>query len=138
MSKSVHLLFAAEDADSDSAEAVASLVRSLKQQREWTYGEIAVVDDLDEASATQPDDAPIPTLGGILKLTRPTGHHVDERSQYEDVEFLVDRLCEFSDSGHALVVEYEGEELGEIRDGRADASLREGLLGVWSERLHEP
>ena len=126
MTNRVQLLFAIEQADSDSAEVIASLVRGLNEQQKWTHGKIVFVDDLDEVSATQPDDEPVRTLGGVLTLTQPTRDHADESSQYAEVEFLVDRLCEFSNGGHTLVIEYDGEEIGEIRDGRADTSLRDG------------
>ena len=138
MTDRVHLLFAIEDADPDSATAIASLIRDLNEQREWMYGEIAFVDGLDEISATQPGDEPIRTLGGVLTLTRPTSDLGQERSQYKDVEFLVDRLCEFSSGGPTLVIEYDGEEVGEIRDGRADVSLSDGLLGEWRNRVRKP
>jgi hypothetical protein len=138
MTDRVALLFAIEDADSDSATVTAALVRDLNEQREWTHGEIAFVDELDEISATQPHDEPIRTLGGVLTLTRPTDDLADERSHYEDVEFLIGRLCEFSSGGLTLVIEYDGEEVGEIRDGQADVSLRVGLLGEWRKRVREP
>ena len=75
-------------------------------------------------------------FGGLS--TRAPRDHADESSQYAEVEFLVDRLCEFSNGGHTLVIEYDGEEIGEIRDGRADTSLRDGLLGEWRKILREP
>jgi hypothetical protein len=132
------LLFAIEDADTDAATVVASLIRDLNDQRDWTCGDIEFVDELDETSATRPEDEPIRTLGGVLTLTRPTSDPGNERSQNEDVEFLVDRLCEFSRSGRVLVIEYDGEEIGEIREGRADAAVRVGLLGEWCKPLREP
>jgi hypothetical protein len=138
MTDQAHLLFTIEDADPDAATVIASLVRDLNEHRDWVSGEIALVDELDEISATHPDDQPIRTLGGVLTLTRPTSDLSYERSQYEDVEFLIDRLCEFSSGGRILVIEYDGEVVGEIRGGRADASLRHGLLGEWRKRLREP
>jgi hypothetical protein len=137
MTTQVHLLFAVENPDSAAARAIASLVRDLNEHRTWSHGEIALVDELDETSATQADDEPIWTLGGMLTLSRPTNDLGFERVQYEDVEFLIDRLCRFSSAGRALVIEYDGEEVGEITDGRADASLRDGLLGEWRKRLQE-
>ena len=70
-----------------------------------------------------------------MPLTGPTDDARSERSQLEDVEALVERLCRFTADGSALVVEYDGEEIGSIADGRAGASLHEGLLGEWQRRL---
>ena len=134
----VALLFAIEDADSDSATVTATLVRDLNEQREWTHGEIAFVDEVEEISATNQKDEPVRTLGGVLTLTGPTDDLASERSQYEDVEFLIERLCEFSSGGRTLVIEYDGGEIGEVRDGQADVSLRVGLLGEWRKRVQEP
>ena len=133
----LYLLFAIEDPDIDMAPAIASLVRQLNEEREWGCGEIAFVNEIDEASVTQPGDEPIWTLGGLLTLTRPTGDALSERTQLEDVEILVDRLCRFTKGGPAFVVDYDGEEIGSIADGRADRSLRDGLLGEWRKRLQE-
>jgi hypothetical protein len=70
-----------------------------------------------------------------LPLTKATGNPDKEREQLADVEFLVERLCRFTVDGPTLVVEYDGEEVGAIAAGRADRSLREGLLGGWRKGL---
>jgi hypothetical protein len=137
MPHQVSLLFAVEDPRADVAPSIASLVRQLNEERDWSYGEIACVNEIDEASVTQPGDEPIWTLGGALTSTRPTEDVLSERAQLEDVEALVERLCLLSSDGPAFVVEYDGEEIGLIADGRADTSLRDGLLGEWRKPPHE-
>jgi hypothetical protein len=106
MTDQLHPLFAVENPDSDAARAIASLVQDLNEHRSWSHGEIALVDELDETPATEAEDEPIWTLGGMLTLRRPTNDLVSERLQYEDVEFLIDRLCRFSSGGRTLVIEY--------------------------------
>ena len=77
-------------------------------------------------------------VGGALPLSRPSGDLGRERSQLADVEFLISRLCEWSERGYSLVVDYDSEEIGSITDGMADPSLRDGLLGEWRKALPEP
>jgi hypothetical protein len=89
MPDQVSLLFAVEDPRADEAPSIASLVRQLDEERDWSCGEIACVNEIDEASVTQPGDEPIWTLGGALTLTRPTEDVSSERAQLEDVEALV-------------------------------------------------
>jgi hypothetical protein len=134
----LYLLFAVDEPDPDAAVAVASLVHELNRERAWSGGDIMLVDEKDASSVSQPGDEPIWTLGGALTLARPSEDLRHERVQLEEAELLIERLCRFSGGGHSLVVEYDGEEVGVITDGRADSSLREGLLGEWRKRLREP
>ncbi len=99
---------------------------------------IKFVNEMDETPTTQPDDEPTWTLGGVLTLTRPSDDLGSDRSQFRDVEFLLDRLCQFSAGGRAIVIEYDGEEIGTIEDGNASTSVRDGLLGEWRKRLQGP
>lgn len=138
MTDDLHFLFALDEPSSDAVPAIASFVRRLNEERQWSHGEITFVDDVDASSVTRRGDHPVWTLGGSLTLTRPTDDLRAERSQLEDVEFVIERLCEFSgSSGRTFVVEYDGEEVGSITNGRIDASLRDGLLAEWQKRVQE-
>jgi hypothetical protein len=112
--------------------AVPVLQRSVAGHR------FEFVNEVDETFATQPGDLPIWTLGGALPLGRPTNDLASERAQLRDVEFLVDRLCRLSAGGPTFVIEYDGEEVGVVADGDADASLRQGLLAEWRRRVQGP
>jgi hypothetical protein len=139
MTDDLYVLFALDEPSSDAVPAIASLVGRLNEERQWRHGDIEFVDDVDASSVTRSDDHPVRTLGGALTLTRPTDDPGAERSQLEDVEFVIERLCEFSgSSGHAFVVQYDGDEVGSIRNGRMDASLRDGLLAEWQKRVQGP
>src|SRR3954452_442690 len=113
MTDDLYFLFALDEPSSDAVPAIPFLVRRLNEERQWRHGDIEFVDAVDASSVTRSDDHPVWTLGGALTLTRPTDDPEAERSQLEAVEFVIERVCEFSgSSGHAFVVEHDGEEVG--------------------------
>jgi len=138
LSDQLYLLFAVEEPDPVAVGAVALLVEELNRARAWSLGELAFVNEIDEDAGSEPNDVPVWTVGGALPLSRPSGDLGRERSQFADVEFLIGRLCAWSERGYSLVVEYDNEEIGSITGGVADSSLHDGLLGEWRKALHEP
>jgi hypothetical protein len=66
----VHLLFALEEPDLDTAAAVRAFVARLDGDREWCGGPLILVDDVDDEVASQPDYPPVWTLGAhsLLRL----------------------------------------------------------------------
>jgi hypothetical protein len=133
------LLFALVAPKADDVPAITDFVAALNAERRWTVESIEFVDEVDLDSATRPGDVPIWTLGGALRLGLPHGAGESvQRTQLDDAEFLIDRLCAFTLNGRALVVEYDGEEIGEVTHGKADSGIVAGLLGEWRDRLHGP
>jgi hypothetical protein len=132
------LLFALDDPTPDAVTAVEDFFRRLNEQRAWTEGEVQFVNEVDASSVTRQEDQPVWTVGGVLALTDPSGDPDTEQSQLADVEFLIERLREFSRDGYTFVVEYGGEEVGSVADGNMDESLRSGLLRPWRERTQGP
>jgi len=134
MADRIPLLFSLSEPRPDAVGDVQRLVRHLNAARQWATGEIEMVNDTDATSVTQADDDPIWTLGGVLWLYEASDSS-HERRQFEDVRFLFDELCRFSASKGEVVVEYGGEEVGSIRGGQLDESLRAGLLAEWERGL---
>jgi len=134
VSEELHLFFAVEEPSVQVAEAVEAFVAGLNAERQRCGGSPAFIDDVDEDSATDPGDAPIWTLGGVLALTGPSDNLDAERAQLEDVEFLVEQLADFSLSGYAFEIEYGGELIGSVAAGEV-GSIMEGLIEPWRERL---
>jgi hypothetical protein len=135
MGEPLHLLFAVEEPNIEARAAVEELVAGLNRDREWRSGAVAFVDEVDDESAIESGDAPLWTLGGALDLTTPVDDLDEERAQLEDVEFLVERLAEFSRSGYAFEIEYGGELVGSVTSGEADRSIVAGLIEPWRNRL---
>jgi hypothetical protein len=130
MAREVLLLFALDEPTEDGFEAMARLVSKLNEERLWSRGPIEFVNEVDESSVSQPGDLPVQTVGGLLRLRRVEDSPAAvEQAQLDDIEFLIDRLCAFTAGARALVIEYDGEEVGAIENGEIDRSLRIGLLG---------
>jgi len=139
------LLFALEGDPSDEhAAALRAVVRELVGLRAWSVGVPRFVDEVDDSSCTLPEDVPIRTVGVFVEVYSgfpPWGDRLPaavDRSQYEDVRVLVERLAQFSrEIDDDIVVEFEGEAIGWIEDGKPDRGLAVGLLGEWRRTVEE-
>ncbi len=138
----IDLLFAIEgDVSDEDAQAMGALIESLASSRGWTLSAPEFVDEKDDSS-DDPEDAPIITVGGLLKVYSSFPPWKDklpatvDRAQYNEVVDIVERMKEFSIArGVDIVFEYDGEVVGYIRKGIADDSLSDGLLGEWDRSL---
>ncbi|MBA3458804.1 MAG: hypothetical protein H0T46_02505 [Deltaproteobacteria bacterium] len=138
----INLLFAIDGEPSDAdARAMQDLVEALVSSKEWTLSPPEFVNEEDDSS-DDPEDKPIITVGGVMRLYSsfpPWDDKVPaavDRAQYDEVVEIVERLTEFSLSrGVDIVFEYDGEVVGKIRKGLANDSLSDGLLGEWGRTL---
>lgn len=138
----VTLLFAIEgDPSDEDTEAMGDAVEELAKSREWTLAPPEFV-NVEEDSIDDPEDTPVITVGGLMKRYSsypgwreklPTSI---DRAQYRDVCVMVERMKEVSrESALTIVVEYDGEAIGYIKNGVADDPLMDGLLGEWDRIL---
>ena len=135
----VPLLFAIEwEATDDAARAMEAFVRQLAASRSWTVTRPVFVDELDAASSVDDDDEPIRTIGVAVEVLSgfpPFGERIPidvDRAEWEDVSELVRRVAEFArDNDVEIVVEFDQEAIGWIKDGAPDRGVTEALLGEW-------
>lgn len=113
----------------DDPAALAALGGELAATQVWSAGPPEFIDELDDASSTQPGDQPIRTVGLLL----PTEGGTDGSSaSAEDVSRFVAALSRFSqERGLELELQLGSIYAGEIRAGQPDRLVREGLLGGW-------
>lgn len=102
------------------------------------------VDEEDASSCTEPDDVPIRTVAGFVKLYSGFPPWCDrlprsvDRAQLEGVRAVVDAMAAVSAAAHVdIVFEYADEAIGWIQGGAPDDSLTVGLLGEWERVLRE-
>ena len=134
------LFFVADEVDEGSAAAMRQLVQRLAQSRAWTIDPPIFVDEVEDPE--DPQDEPLRTVGGVLRLYSGRGHWADklpvdvDRKHLEEVRAVIDALRSFSAmTGHELELELNGVHLGTIADGSPDRLISEGFLLAWEQTL---
>ena len=138
--KRILLFFVAQDLDDHIRGNVRDFVLRLAGLRRWLNGPPHFVNSRDEPKDISRGDMPVETIGGYLEIysalppwTLPREidlQHLDE------VTALLNALCDFSrEHNLAIELEFDGELIGAIEDGKMDHSLNEGLLGEWKRQL---
>lgn len=136
------LFFIADDVDSRAADAMRELVARLAKSGPWTIGPPEFVDAQEEDEEEEPEDEPLRTVGGVLKIYSARGNlaaklplEVD-RQHLEEVRTVIDALRSFSAvTGHELELELSGVHVGTIANGKPDRLIEEGLLAEWEKAL---
>jgi hypothetical protein len=117
----------------DMVAELEQLVSQLLQARQWAGAPPAFVDSTDSAG--------VRTCGVVLWLTevRASGVSIPDeldRRELADTKAVVDALAWFSRrTGLTIGIEYGGDSAGWIEAGKADALIREGLIGEWERRI---
>lgn len=123
------LAYVASHADEGSITSLRELVASLAQSRSWTVAPPTFVHGVDSDSGTRPGDQPIVTVGVLLEVSSPGDSPPTPVSEPHQI---VDALTRFSESaGVDFEVELDGVYVGEIRSGKMDRLLSDGLLAQW-------
>jgi hypothetical protein len=87
------------------------------------------VDETDDSSCTAPEDQPIRTVGIVLTVSAP---NESPQTPLDDPTRLVTALARFSsERGTEFEMELDGEYIGDIKNGEASRSIKEGLLDTW-------
>jgi hypothetical protein len=123
------LAYATSDLTDEDIAALKALVASLAPSEVWTVSPPRFVDEVDDSSATKPDDEPVRTTGISLAISSPgtaPGTPVSEPERFLSAiaDFSGSRQIEFE-------VQLDGTYVGEISSGKMDRLLREGLLAQW-------
>jgi hypothetical protein len=128
------------------ADAMSDAAEDLAASRSWFVSGPTFVDedDAERVDPTDPEDDPIRTVGVYIEVYSgfpPWGERlpveVDAR-QLEDARALIDRMIALSrETGHSIVVEYDGEEIGSIVNGTMTRGLEEGLLQEWARDIEQ-
>jgi hypothetical protein len=109
--------------------ALRLLVDSLGQRGTWTIEAPRFVDESDDTSCTRPEDEPLRTVGVALSVTSPEelpGTPVDEPTR------LLEALATFSAQRSVdFEVQLDDTYVGQIRLGKLDHLLLDGLLARW-------
>jgi hypothetical protein len=127
------LEFFLQDPSAQAASRFTTFLLDLRQ-RSWTLRPPELVDEQEEGSGCR-------NLGGVLQVY--CGHPpwgdklpVDiDAAQFRETRELLQDLCSLSREMGPFVVWFDGEEIGDIADGRIDRSLREGLLQEWERTV---
>jgi hypothetical protein len=120
--------------------ALFELVGELASSRSWQCGPPQVIDDQESFGSDALNDVEAATLGGRLEIYSaiPVGtlpRDLDLQA-FHDASVFISRVAEFSRE-HAVTIDFylDAALVGEIRQGRLDRLLSEGLLGEWSRHL---
>lgn len=137
----IQLLAYLEDPSDDDVGVMMQLVDALKQ-RQWHPMAPELVNEVDPAAATQPDDEPLWTLGISLQILSPRGAggvalgQDEDQRQFRQVEDFLRSIGEFSrNSKRTVVISYDENDIGEIAAGRTSKSITKGLLDPWRQAV---
>ena len=127
------LEFVLRDPNPSAAERFTAFLGTMRQ-RSWTIGPPELVDE------HKPEDA-CRNLGCVLELYCAHPPWLDElpcdidAAQFRETVWLVGELCVLSRDMGPFIVWFDGEEIGEIANGKMDESLEQGLLTEWETGL---
>jgi len=128
------------DVSEDLVMRTLLFVQRLGKKGRWPAGRPQFVDELDEDSATQPEDLPIRTVGAVVPLRDPrTGISAREDSQdLEAVRRVVEGLRAFTAAlGLTVELQLGGVYAGRIANGHADHLVEVGLISEWEKSVAE-
>lgn len=127
------LFFISDDFDDSLVNKVFDFINSMLKERTWSFSSVEFVNQIDLPVNSSLDN-PVWILGGMFYLYKNVNEI--EKKQYDDVDYILNKLSEFSkESGHEWEIELDYENVGTIKNGKLDKSLKEGLLGEWSRHL---
>jgi hypothetical protein len=120
--------------------SVANSMQVLSQQlavrRQWVLGPPELFDESDGRDGR--------SLGFVLSIYTarpPWGEGMDrtiDRAHLDEVKELLGAICRISGERHvSFVVDFAGESIGTVEEGRMDESLEIGLVGEWERVLDE-
>jgi hypothetical protein len=120
--------------------SVANSMQVLSQQlagrRQWVLGPPELFDE--------PDVRDGRSLGFVLSIYTarpPWGEGMDrmiDRAHLDEVKELLGEICRISGERHiSFVIDFAGESIGTVEEGRMDESLEIGLVGEWERALDE-
>ncbi|MFC7759602.1 hypothetical protein ACFQY4_17500 [Catellatospora bangladeshensis] len=108
----------------------------LASRRQWVLGPPELFDESDVRDAR--------SLGLALSIYTarpPWGEGLDrtiDRAHLSEVRELLGEICRISSEHHvSLVVDFAGESIGTVEQGRMNESLEIGLIGEWERVLDE-
>ena len=122
----------------DDVRLLHRLIDELARDRAWYHGPPQFVDQTDASSCTLPEDLPVRTVGGYVEFSAPGAVQdaAAEKHQFEDADFLIERLARYSRERKCeLEIEYAGELIGEIENGEISESVAIGFLAEWCRNL---
>lgn len=135
------LLFCLVDEFSEEdVQALHDLINEIAFEREWVLESPSFLDELDDSSCSRPEDDPIRTVGGVLRLHRSDAkmEHWQQMEHLADVEFVVGRFAQYSlERKCELEIELGGELIGDIRCGEVSTSITEGLIDEWRKQVSQ-
>jgi hypothetical protein len=118
------------------AKSMQALSLRWGSRRQWVLGPPGLFDKLDVRNGR--------SLGFVLSIYTarpPWGEGLDptiDRAHLDEVKELLGEICRISGERHAsFVVDFTGETIGTIEEGRMDSSLETGLIGEWERVLEE-
>jgi hypothetical protein len=134
--KHVLLFFLEQDINDAIRQKMKEFVEQLAGIKEWVNGPPCFVDELEEVE----DETPLETVGCYVELYSGWSPWKVPReidlAQLQDVEVLVAALSQFSrENKLTIMLQYAGEEIGEIEDGVMDEGVSVVLIGEWRRGL---
>lgn len=111
----------------------------LPGRRDWVIGSLQLVDYIDEL----PEGEEHHTYGGVLEMYSafpPWDKQLPkaiDASHFEEVSLIVDELRHFTRNFNcAFVLQLDRTQMGYIRNGEVDRSIRDGLIDEWKKALN--
>jgi hypothetical protein len=118
------------------ADSLQVLSQQLASRRQWVLGPPELFDESDVRDRR--------SLGFVLSIYTsrpPWDEGMDrtiDRAHLDEVKELLGEICRISGEGHvSFVVDFAGESIGAVEEGRMDRSLEIGLIGEWERVLDE-
>ncbi|GIG00116.1 hypothetical protein [Catellatospora citrea] len=118
------------------ADSMRALSQRLAGRRRWVLAPPELCDETDVRDGR--------SLGFVLPIYTarpPWGEGMDptlDRAHLDEVKELLGELCRISGECHvSFVVDFAGESIGTVEEGRMDESLEIGLIGEWERVLDE-
>jgi hypothetical protein len=112
------------------------LSRELASRRQWVLGPPELFDESDARDGR--------SLGFVLSIytARPPWDkrmdRVIDRAHLNEAKELLGEICRISGELHvSFVVDFAGESIGTVEEGRMDESLEVGLIREWERVLNE-
>ncbi|MFR9780637.1 hypothetical protein ACL02O_31900, partial [Micromonospora sp. MS34] len=118
------------------ANSMQVLSQQLASRRRWILGPPELIDESDVRDGR--------SLGFVLSIYTarpPWDEEIDraiDRAHLDEVKELLGGICRISGAHHvSSVVDFAGESIGTVAEGRMDESLEIGLIGEWERVLDE-
>ncbi len=120
-------------------ESIKKLIEDMAGKRQWLIRQPAYVNEI-VRDDDEPDlDPPDWFLGGELSVY--SGYERDlpreiDLQLWHDAEFFIREVENFSrEHGTEFTVAYNGEEIGDVKNGEADVGVKRHFLGEWRQAI---